>query len=193
MNYSEVIASVAAWSKRDDLNSMMSRFCAIAETRINRKLRVRQMENALAPTLIDASFKVALPAGFVGTKTLVLQGEEDSPLEPRSVDVVTAKQNAGWMAKSFAVTSDSWLFDGTGTASGTYYKAVSSLEANSTNWLADSYPDVYLWGMLSEAFQYEHAPEIAAQFEGRFSSLMAEMMGNDQRDRYTNSLTSRKV
>jgi hypothetical protein len=192
MNYTSVVAAVTGWIKPDDLSSMMSAFCTIAEARINRKLRVRQMETALAATAIDANSEIALPAGFVGTKALFLDGYEGFPLTPKSLETITADGSISGLARAYAVGSDSWLFDGTGTVAGVYYTAVPGLETSTTNCLATLYPDVYLWGMLTEASVYESSPDVAAQFEQRFNATIAEIQLNDQRDRYNTSLASRK-
>ena len=60
--YTTLAADIATYTHRTDLTAgQISTFVRLAEATINRRLRVRQMETALAATAIDSSNAITLP------------------------------------------------------------------------------------------------------------------------------------
>jgi len=64
-NYSELQSDIADWLDRSDLSSHIPTFIKLAEARINRKLRVRQMEAVVQHTMVGESKRIALPTDFL--------------------------------------------------------------------------------------------------------------------------------
>lgn len=155
-----------------DLSSMLPRFVALVESRLNRVLRVRQMEEPAAGTI--ASGEIALPADYVDTKTLYVEGYEGSPLNVATLEHINSS-DIGSVANAYAVTDTAWKFNGTGTVAGTYYKAIPGLQANTTNWLSVLAFDLYLSGVLEEAYRYTRDGALMAQESARFSNLVSEL------------------
>ena len=81
--YSDLQAAVVGWSNRSDLAALIPDFIMLAEERMNRELRVRQMETPLAATAI-ASNTIAVASNTVGVKTLWITGYESEPLEAQT-------------------------------------------------------------------------------------------------------------
>jgi hypothetical protein len=188
--YSELQASVAAWAHRSDLSAVIPDFITLAEERMNRDLRVRQMEVALAETAI-ASNVIAAPADTAGVKTLWIVGYETAPLTPQTFDFVKANGTEGVPAH-WAWQGDNLYFDGSGTVTGVLYEKIPALSAsNTTNWLLTAAPSLYLFGALAEAFVYVRNPEEALLWDGRFKQALAEFSGSDMRDRLSGPLQAR--
>lgn len=188
--YSELQASIAAWAHRSDLTSAIPDFITLAEERMNRALRVRQMETALAETAI-ASGAIAVPADTAGVKTLWIVGYETAPLKPQTFDFIKANGAEGVPAH-WAWQGDSFHFDGAGTVTGVLYEKVPALSAsNTTNWLLTASPSLYLFGALAEAFVYVRNTEEALLWDGRFTKALAEFGGADMRDRLSGPLQAR--
>ena len=152
---------------------MLPRFVALVESRLNRVLRVRQMEEAVSE-VIDSSNEVALPADYADTKTLYIEGYEGSPLIASTLEAINSLSAEG-TATRYAVTDAAWKFDGSGTVAGTYYKAIPGLQANASNWLSVFAFDLYLSGSLEEAYRYTRQPDLMAQEAARFTNLVSEL------------------
>lgn len=177
MTYAELQAQIALWTHRDDLGGVLDTFIILAEERINRKLRVRQMEAVLAETPISAN--LIIPAdNVVDVKSLWIAGRPDDTLKPQSLETVLNNGSDGEPAL-YAWQGTSLRFDGGGSVEGVVYERVPALATASTNWLADLHPSVYLFGTLSEAAQY--AGDDPSVWESRFQQALEEVAGNDQR------------
>lgn len=180
--YDELKTSVASWLKRSDLTALIPDFITLAEDRMNRALRVRQMEAALASTAITDN-RIAVPTGTVGVKTLWTDGYENSPLLARSYESLLTDGTEG-VPTGWAWQGDYFYFDGSGDVSGVLYTkipALSSLQA--TNWLLTAHPSAYLFGALAEAHAYTRNPEAAA-WKDRFEGALSDLDGGDMRDRF---------
>lgn len=171
-----------------DLSSLLPRFVALAEDRMNRVLRVREMEADITGT-IDANGEIALPSDFRDIKTIWVDGYEGAPLLAQSLEAVIANDTDA-PATLFAVTDAAIRFNGTGSVTGVYYKSIPGLQANSTNWLSTSAYQVYLAGTLEQAYRYTRD----AQQEGTEGARFEKMMSELNRDTYRRAaLVSRKV
>jgi hypothetical protein len=193
VSYATLSANIAEYLHRTDLTTgLISTFVKLAEAKINKVLRVRQMETALASTAINATNEIALPATWVATKVLWADGYEMTPLKPQSLEYIIARDYQSGPPVFYAVKNASWFFDGSGNVSGVYYAGVPSLETNSTNWLETASPDVYLFGALGEAALWSQDDQRMALYATRFDATINELQRNDQRDRLTGPLRSAK-
>lgn len=189
-NYSDLQAAIAAWAHRSDLGGVIPDFIALTEERMNRELRVRQMEVSLAETAITNG-AIAVPAGAVGVKTLWIKGYERTPLFSRPYEQIVASGTAG-IPTAWAWQGDNFHFDGAGTVTGVLYTRIPALSSSATsNWLLTAAPSVYLNGALAEAFTYVRNGQEAALWDGRFKQALAEIAGNSQRDTLSGPLVAR--
>ena len=179
MNYSQITAQIAAWMNRDDLAAIIPDFVTMAEERINRFLRVRQMELALASTAITAN-AITPAADVVDAKVLWVPDYEACPLKAQSLESVVANGGDG-IPTMYAWSGTDLFFDGGGSVQGVLYVRVPALATALTNWLSESAPSLYLFGALSEAKMYVGDGEGAAMWDGRFQQLLDELNGNDKR------------
>lgn len=184
MNYTELQAKVAAWLHRSDLTAVIPDFILLAEERLNRDLRVRQMEVALASTdTVDN--RISVPDGTVSVKSLWVPGYESTPIKPHSFDYVLSAGRSG-MPTYFAWQGSNFVFDGNGSVQGVLYQAIPALSVSvATNWLIDANPSAYLFGALYEAAVYVKDAEAEARFWQRFSATIDAINGNDMRDKFS--------
>jgi hypothetical protein len=188
-NYEELTTALGRWLNRGDLVALYPDFISLAEERLNRSLRVRQMEMALTATAI-ASGQVALPTSMVGIKTLWLDGYESNPLKAQTYEFVVAMDSDG-LATHWAL-ADAIYFNGTGTVEGVVYRSIPALtESDDTNWLLTAHPSAYLFGALMEAYLYIMDAEAAQLWESRFGRVLEEISGSDMRDRLSGPLQVR--
>lgn len=179
MTYAQLLTKVAAWMNRDDLTAMIPDFIELAEERINRALRVRQMEVAMPATAITAG-EIAPAADVIDAKVLWVPQHESAPLVAQSLESVVAAGQYG-LPTMYAWTAGSLYFDGTGDVQGVLYVRVPALAIASTNWLSESAPSLYLFGALAEAKLYVGDDAGAQLWSGRFDQALAELNGADQR------------
>lgn len=185
MTYTALLAQVASWLNRTDLTAVIPDFVRLTEERINRTLRVRQMEAMLdmEPVYQNA---LTIPADTLEPKTLWVEGYESTPLHVQSFESAKSHQTAG-IASLYAWNGSELYVNGSGVVSGVLYKKIPALATNSTNWLLETHPSVYLFGALMEAALY--AGGDASMWQSRFESALSEIHGNDKR--YNGPLVAR--
>ena len=189
-NYTELQSSVASWLHRTDLSAVIPDFIALTEERINRALRVRQMETTLATTTI-VNNRIAVPADTVGIKTLWVPQYEATPLKAQTYESLVSMDNNG-VPTSWAWQGDYLYFDGAGSVKGVLYQKVPTLSNSApTNWLLTTAPSVYLFGALAEAAAYVKDGESAVGYDGRFQKALDEVSGNSMRDSLSGPLVAR--
>ena len=190
-NYTELQSSVTGWMNRSDMASMVPDFIALAHDRINRTLRVRQMETALAETSIGADNDIAIPDGVVGVKTLWVPGYESTPLHSQPYERIVQLGATG-IPSSWAWQGDSLYFDGVGSVKGVLYQGVPALSDSApTNWLLTAYPSAYLFGTLCEGWLYLMNDAQAKLWQDRFLAVLNEIQGNAMRDTMSGPLQVR--
>jgi hypothetical protein len=190
MTYTELVAQVAAFSHRADLASLMPTFVGLAEDKLNRALRVRQMEEALPVTAIDAFNEVALPSDFLAMKHLWATDYPQARLKPQTLEAIVSRNRFDGTPTAYAVTGSALKFDGSGDVQGVYFKRLPSLVSNSTNWLSEAHPDVYLWATLEALSSYTLDAGQGALFSAKAGEAVQGIQGADMRDRFSGQLTA---
>lgn len=148
-----LIASVKNWTARSDLDSVIPDFITLAEARINRDLKVRQMLSTVGLTASGGSFP--LPSDIVSiVRVSILDGGLDRQLEPLpSAANLNARQGTaiGYVVEG----SVGKIVGGSGNEDVTlsYYGKIPALSIG-PNWLITNYPDIYLYSTLLESAPY---------------------------------------
>lgn len=187
--YAILVADVAKWSARTDLEELIPTFCLLFEARVNRELRVRRMETAFTGTI--ASSVVALPTGWLEFKRLWPDGYTDCPLVPQSLDDVYSSTEG--IPTRYAVDGANVRFDGTGSVTGVYYKAIPALTSvDTTNWLCTNAYDAYLFGVLAEVADYMMDDNALAKHQAKSSAILEMIRADDVRVRGPLVATTRR-
>lgn len=188
--YASLQASLAQWLNRSDLTAIIPDFIRLAEERLNRDLRVRQMEVPLSQTPIVSNV-IAVPLATVGVKTLWVVGSESEPLKPQTYEYVIA-QATGSTATHYAWQGDTFCFNGSGTVTGVLYQQIPSLSATQTsNWLLSQAPSAYLYGAMREAYDYLRDDVERDRWAARLQSVVDSLQGVEKRDLYSGPLVAR--
>lgn len=194
-NYANLIASIngeSGWLHRTYSTDKLDEFIALAEARINEKLRVRQMEAALASTSISAGL-ITRPTDAVAFKALWSDSNRYPPVEQKSLEFVLQNGSDGSVPQFYAWDRTFLRFNTqSGSVAGVYYQAVPALSSGSpTNWLLTARPDIYLAAIAAEAYQYSRDVE-APNWIAKSEALMEEMNTRDANRRMSgNSLVVR--
>ena len=153
--YSGLLAEIEYWLNRSDLTQRIPVFITLIEDRLNRILRVPEMEEVLT---FDTASTEAFPTDFLELISLYLDTDPRAYLE--QVDLETLRTNYACQTtgqpQAFSLSNAQVIFgpepDTTYSAVLTYYKKIPALSAsNETNWLIVSHPSIYLWGALTMA------------------------------------------
>ena len=188
--YAQLLTDVPAWINRSDLSAYIPTFVSLFEARVNRRLRVRQMEASFTGT-IDANNLIALPSDWMAFKALWVDGYEGVPLKPQSLESVVSQQATSGAPYFYAIDGDSVRFDGSGDVTGVYYQSVPGLVAAGSNWLCTAAYDAYLFGVASEAHLYLLDEARAAAFYARADDVLNNITETDRRDRFQGPLVAR--
>ena len=160
--YAELQASVAGWLNRSDLTEPIKDFIAIAEARLQDRLRAREM--IVRDTLAVSSQYTDLPDGFLEMQQVsvaspykklgLLNNEQIAEQRERTLDV------PGIVSDFAIVGSEIEIYPTPGTATTldiVYFQKLTPLSvAAPANWLLAKYPDLYLFGALISSAPYLH-------------------------------------
>lgn len=186
--FSGLKTAVANWTHRDDLTDIAPDFITLVENRINRSLRVSQQEE-IALLTVDSTAGytygfAALPTDFLAVRTVYVESSPVHELTYISPNEMDRLAQTGDPIMRYTIARDQIRVDGTSSSSLylNYYAKVAALtESNETNWLVEQYPDVYLYGVLAEAFSYCQADDQAA----KYSQLFVDALDSLQRSNFT--------
>lgn len=183
--YAELQTAIAAWIVRDDLTAIIPTFVDLFEARINRTLRVRQMETIA--TLTPAAGVATVPADYLEWRALTYLGDVYQDLEyvvPAIFTEYYPDNPTGAPPRLWTLVGDTINLrpiDSNNTSLRLQYfaKIAALSDANTSNWLLVNYPDLYLFGCLVEANAYIMEADAAAMWKGRADEIMTEILRLD--------------
>lgn len=193
--YSTLQTAVANWLDRDDLTARIPEFIALAETRINRALRIRAMETvSTAISTASGTREYALPTKYVQMKTFALTTDPITSLAyitPEIMNRIWAGSTKG-KPTAYTIVGDNVRLgpnpDAVYTTSMTYYKTFDALsDAAPTNWLMLNAADLLLYGSLLEAEPYLMNNEQVSLWATAFTKSLEDIQLQDNKDRHSGS------
>lgn len=180
-NYSDLKTAVADWLNRADLEQRIPDFIALAEATLNKVLRSTRMVTSTTLN-IGTARKVALPTDFLDALYVQDNSSEDNTLEQVSVEQLVmlrrARLRSTGVPRFFAVVGRNLEVAPTPADSTTlelnYYQALPALSAlNTSNWLLEYEPDIYLYTTLLHAAPFLHDDGRLAVLESMVSKQVA--------------------
>ena len=160
-SYSDLKTTVANYLGRSDLTAQIPDFIRLAETRMTRDLRTRQMLKSATATMTGADARVALPTDFMEVRDLYILGNPRMPVTYLSPSAFTRDARADETGRPFyyTVLASEFLFapvpDTSYTLQILYYaKPVVLSDSNASNVFLANYYDALLYGSLAEAEPY---------------------------------------
>jgi hypothetical protein len=197
--YSELQTAVGNWLNRSDLTSRIPEFITLFESRVKRDLRVRQMEKRATADTTSGTSYLALPSDYLEARSFHLNTDPKQQMLFMPPGDIRSK----WLGSEsgqptmFAIVGDEIRLaptpDGTYETELDYYAFSVLSDSNTSNWLLEDYPDIYLAGALVEAFSYARSEQKAAEWQRRLDYHMAGLERSDRDSKYVGPLVQRAV
>jgi hypothetical protein len=173
--YSDLLSAVASWMERSDLSSQIPDFVTLFEAKMNRILRVRQMETS--STLTPSSGVATLPTDYLEHRRVTWNGTQKRDLEyvEPSYFALAYPTSPSDVPRIFTIegTSLKVMPVSDTTVVLAYYAKLAALSATSTNWLMTAHPDAYLFGTLLEGYAFAGEATKASLWGQRLEDTLA--------------------
>jgi hypothetical protein len=160
-NYSDLQTTIAGYLARSDLTAQIPDFIRLAETRLRRDLRIRQMLKSVTTATVAGDNTVELPSDFLEVRDLVIVGNPPQPLSYFSPSAFTRNARTWESGKplDYTVLANDFQIapvpDAVYTVKMLYFAAPAFLSStNTSNIFLANTPDVLLYGSLLEAEPY---------------------------------------
>lgn len=201
--YSELQTTVASYLGRSDLTNAIPDFIRLAETRLQRELRTRQMLKSATATMTGGDNTVGLPTDFLEMRDIYVQGNPRISVTYLSPSAFTrdARTEDSGRPVYYTIIGSELEFapipDGAYTLEMLYfYKPTVLSSTNSSNVFLANYPDALLYGTLAQAEPYLMNDPRIATWAGLYDSCVELIKTSDDSSEYngvplTMKLTSR--
>jgi hypothetical protein len=187
-NYTTLQAAIVSALHRSDLNTAVPDFIALAEDKLNKRLRLRAMENRQQASV--SSEYLALPTGFLAMRNFQLNTSPRQRLEYATPEYLDARYpdsaTTGRPLFYTLVGGEIQLApvpDSTYTAEIDFYEKFD-IATDTTNWLLTNAPRTYYYGAMAEAYRFIKDDKRANQYDALQEMVVQEIERADQRDRF---------
>ena len=196
MNYSEIRDLALAYADRNDteVTSRIDSFLKIVESRVNRVLKTRDMSSRTTiSTVLDQEY-YTLPTDFAGLRDIEFRDTAASDiritmqyLTPDQMNIVYSNSLPGYY---YTLIANKLQISPTQPSGKIieivyYQKLVPLTSLATTNWLSNSHPDVYTFGLLVEISSFVKDAEAKALWDVRFVDAVAAIQTDDDRIRWS--------
>ena len=200
-NYTNLQTEIAQWLNRDDLTSAIPTFIQLAESQMNRDVRHWQMETRSSGQQSAGDQYMQIPADWIETIRFHVTGSGTSPLDLISRAAMQdkragAEDTSGTPRYYCHADSQFELYptpDADTDVELLYVAKIPDLATNSTNWLLEDAPDVYLYGSLLHSAPYLQEDARVAVWAQMYSAAVARLNEASEKARYSGSGLTLKV
>ena len=192
--YTELKSVVADYLARTDLTTQIPDFITLAEVRLKRDLRIRQMLKVATASMTVSDSTVALPSDFLAIRDMHLDTNPASSLEylsPSSFFSNAHTTNLGIPTK-YTVLASEFQFapipDSAYTVQILYYALPTPLSSSvSSNVFLSTCPDLLLYAALGEAEPYLINDARIQTWAALYDRGLASLSSSDESSEYAGS------
>lgn len=174
--YSDLKTAIGDWLDRDDLATRSVDFIRLAEVRLNRLLEDPDMEQISTATADSET--TALPSDF-GSMISLSDGVGRPLMAMGSVEFAGFDRTISGEPRYYTIEDGSISFapsNSTAAIRMVYRRTIPALsDSNTTNWLLDRAPDVYLYGSLVQASAFLAEDDRLSLWKSAFDEAIAEL------------------
>ena len=186
--YAELKTALADWSHRADLTSKMGDFITLAESRFNDALKTKAMNAIEDLTAVVGSRFISFPTGMKKLNSLSLVvGTDWMPLEQvsaRALDELIVDSNGKPLY--YAVTNKiefDCQSDTAYTVKARVFTDNGLSDSVTTNDLLAEYPNIYLFGALTELYDFVGDDQQSGKYNARLNEAVKLANLNAHRSR----------
>ena len=203
MTYNDIVNLTLGYADRqdDEVATRMDNFLRVTEARINRVLMTLDM-SCRSKTSMDSSVEYyPLPLDYSVMRAIKVIDNTNSAsrvtlLQVNPEQMANLVNNGETQFPCYTVISGAIqvqpFYDNTHSLEIDYFQTLPPLSSSiTTNWLSDSNPDAYVFGLLVEINSFVKDAEASQLWDGRFQQAMSEITLNDAKSTWSgNSLTT---
>lgn len=186
-SYANLKAAIENFSHRNDISDVIDDFIDIAESRIDTRLKLRTNELRSTATAPTSDRFLALPDGFLQMRRLTITGNTNFEIHYKAPEAMTVS-NASGRPRYYTITSQiefDRVPDSGYTLEMSYYRTLTPLTtSNTTNDVLTNYPELYLYGSLSELHRWARDENTAGYYDGLFEQKLIDAQKQENRGRY---------
>lgn len=193
-NYANLQTTIADFLNRDDLTAAIPTFIQLGESQMNRDIRHWEMEARVSGQQDQGDQYMQLPADWLETIRFHLTSQGTDAVELASLASIADKRaavddQAGRPRFYAHVRGEFELFptpDELTDFELLYYQKIPALsDSNTTNWLLEYAPDIYLYASLAHSAPYLAEDARIAVWAQMYSAAVSQL--NAQSERVKNS------
>ena len=190
--YAELQTTIAEYLARSDLTTQIPDFIRLAEVRLRRDLRIRQMLTSTTLTCTSGTATVTIPSDFLEVKDFVVTGNPVRPLNYESPSLFSRNSRSMDAGKPLDYTVLATTFklapipDSNYTLSLVYSAAPTFLsDANTSNAFLVTCPDLLLYAALLEAEPYLMNDARLNTWGSMFDRAMGSLTRSDEKGQFS--------
>lgn len=190
--YSDLKTAIAGYLARTDLTTQIPDFIRLAELRLRRDLRIRQMLKSVTTSTVAGDETVELPSDFIEVRDFVVVGNPIQPLSyysPSAFNRNTRTWESGKPQDYTVLANDFQLSpipDAVYTLKMFYFASPTFLsDANTSNAFLANVPDALLYGALLEAAPYLMDDARINTWGTMFDRAMSSITRSDEQGQYS--------
>ena len=191
-SYSELQTTIANYLARSDLSAQIPDFIRLAEFRLRREVRIRQMLKSVTTSTTASDNTIELPTDFLEVRDMFVVGNPSQPLSYAAPSVLTANSRSTESGKpsQYTVLASEFQLspvpDSNYTVQLLYYAAPTVLsDTNASNVFLANIPDVLLYASLVEAEPYLMNDARLAVWTGLYGRAIDSVTKSDSRSQYS--------
>lgn len=200
-NYTNLQTTIADFLNRDDLTSVIPTFVQMAEAQFNRDIRHWKMEARSSGQQSVGDQYAQIPADWLESIRFHVTDGTTTPLDLISraamQDLRAGKQDEAGTPRYYCHADSQFEFYPTPAADTNvellYYQKIPDLATNTTNWLLETAPDVYLYGSLLHSAPYLQEDARIGTWAQLYSAAAARLNESSEEARYSGSGLTLKV
>ena len=191
-SYSSLKSTIATYLARSDLTSIIPDFIRLAETRLQRDIRTRQMLVVATATTTGGDSTVGLPTDFLEMRDIHINTTPVSTLRYKAPNAFyeTSRVTDGGKPNDYTILGAEMQLapipDTTYTLQMLYYAKPAVLsDSNPSNVFLANYPDALLYASLAEAEPYLMNDARIQTWATLYDRAMAAINTTDQSSEYS--------
>lgn len=193
-NYTDLKATIASYLARSDLTAQIPDFIQLAETRLRRELRIRQMLKVVTTATVAGDGTVELPSDYLQMRDLHINTNPVQSLEYQSPSNFYRNTNSAisGVPLQYTVLAQEFQFapipDGIYTLQMIYYATPPYLTtSNTSNVFLANCPDLLLYGALGEAEPYLMNDQRLQTWAAMYDRALSALIVSDDQGEYGGS------